>query len=287
MNGFKDVPMYLLSGKEIPEGLRELPQPPKQLYVQGALPKDGVYLTVVGSRKYSSYGKEACEIIIEGLKDYPFVIVSGLALGMDSIAHKKAIKVGLKTIAIPGSGLDPKVIAPRTNYILAKEILENGGVLMSEYTPTTQPAKHTFPRRNRIMAGLSQAVLIIEATKKSGTLITARMALDYNKTIFAVPGPITSRGSEGTNWLIKEGATPVSSADDILEVLGFEHTRAESNSLDLSKEEEKFLELISEFKDKTTLLKKGNWNITQFNVIATSLELKGIIKEEGEHFTRY
>jgi len=282
MNSFKEIPVRILKGKDLPEGLRELPDPPSSLYVQGELPKEGIYLTVVGSRKHTSYGKYACETIIDGLKDFPFVIVSGLALGIDVIAHKKALDVGLPTIAIPGSGLDPSVIAPRTNYLIAEKILKQGGALVSEYEPMTKAAPYTFPRRNRIMAGLSSGVLIVEATKKSGTLITARLALDYNKTIFSIPGPITSPQSDGPNWLIKEGATPVTGAEDILETFGFETSTRKMSHANLSQEEEFLLGLLLEFQDKTTILKKSGWNVAQLNIITMSLELKGLIKDDGE-----
>ncbi|MAZ40831.1 DNA-protecting protein DprA [bacterium] len=285
MNPFGDVPLRTLKGDDIPETLREIPDPPKKLYVQGDLPKDSIYLTVVGARKYSAYGKGACEDIIEGLKNYPFTIVSGLALGIDGIAHKKALEVGLPTIAVPGSGLDPSVIAPRTNYFLAQDIVKSGGALLSEFEPTMPAAPRTFPKRNRIMAGLSQGILIIEATKKSGTLITARLGLDYNKNIFAVPGAITSPTSEGPNWLIKEGATPVTDARDILEVFGFDTQDEPKNKEPLQGKEKELFEHIQKFPNKTDLLEKTGWSITDINIVGTSLELKGLVKDNGETFS--
>ena len=287
MNPFKEVPIQLLEGDQIPESLQHIPEPPKKLYVQGVLPKEKNYLTIVGSRKYSSYGKTACESILEGLQDYPFSIVSGLALGIDAIAHRKALEVGLTTLAVPGSGLDPSVIAPRTNYILARNILEKGGALLSEYEPQTPAAPYTFPRRNRIMAGLSDAVIIVEATKKSGTLITARLALDYNKTVFAIPGPITSPGSAGPNWLIKEGATPVTCSEDILEAFNIEKEIPQKETANLSKDELKLITLIRKHPDKTIILKESGWSISHLNITTTALELKGLIKDNGEKISSY
>ena len=160
--------------EEYPELLKEITDPPKQLRYEGELPRAGnKLLAVVGSRKYSTYGREVCESLISGLSDLPITIVSGLALGIDSIAHRAALRVGLQTIAIPGSGLDRKVLHPHSHVGLAEEILENGGGLMSEYDDTMPAGVWAFPRRNRIMAGMCHATIIIEAEKRSGTPITS------------------------------------------------------------------------------------------------------------------
>jgi DNA processing protein len=192
--------------EDFPSALHEIPQPPTELYLRGTLPDPTqfYYLAVVGSRKYTQYGREATERIIAGLKGYPICIVSGLAMGIDGIAHRSALDAGLPTVAVPGSGLDPSVIYPRVHANLAREILENNGALLSEYEPTLRAAPWTFPQRNRIMAGLCQGVLIVEAEEQSGTLITARLALDYNRNVFTVPGSIFSATSKGTNKLIKQ-----------------------------------------------------------------------------------
>src|SRR3989344_2572613 len=156
---------------DFPELLKEIPDAPKQLRYEGELPKESnKLLTIVGSRKYSSYGREICESIIFGLSGSPVTIISGLALGIDSIAHRAALRAGLQTIAIPGSGLDRKVLHPHSHVNLAEEIIENGGGLISEYDDTMPSGAWAFPRRNRIMAGMCHATLIIEAEKKSGTL---------------------------------------------------------------------------------------------------------------------
>src|SRR3989344_5631738 len=179
-----------LAPEDFPLALLEIPQPPETLYVRGTLPDPTqfYYLAVVGSRKFTNYGREAVERIIGGLAGYPICIVSGLAMGIDAIAHRVALDAGLPTVAIPGSGLDSSVIYPRSNLALAREIIENGGALLSEFAPDLRAAPWTFPQRNRIMAGISQSTLVIEAEEKSGTLITARLAFDYNRNVFAVPG---------------------------------------------------------------------------------------------------
>ena len=208
---------------DYPEELKQIPDVPESLYIVGTpLTKDALYLAVVGSRSYTTYGKDVCEKLIAGLAGSGIVIVSGLALGTDTNAHRAAMRAGLKTVAFPGSGLGEKVLYPSTNLSLAKEILANGGTLISELPATTRAADWTFPRRNRLMAGLCKATLVIEAADKSGTLITARLALDYNREVLAVPGPITSDTSFGPNRLIRQGATTITCSEDILEVFGLQ-----------------------------------------------------------------
>ena len=274
-----------LKSEEFPPQLLEIPQPPKSLYIRGRLPsKDAVYLAVVGSRNYTSYGKDICEKLIKGLKGFPIVIVSGLALGIDSIAHKTAIGVGLTTMAFPGSGLDNKVLYPRTNISLAGEIIKNNGCLISEFEPNFISTLYSFPQRNRLMAGISKAVLIIEAEEKSGTLITARLALDYNRDVLAVPGSAFSSNSNGTNWLIKQGATPVTSSDEILEALGFKIEKPELSDeekyADCSTEEIMVINLLREPQERDDLISKMKMNIAEANALLSIMELKELIKEE-------
>jgi DNA processing protein len=219
----KKFEIKILKNKNIPELLQEIPNPPKKLYIQGKLPSPNLkLLCVVGSRKCTPYGQEVCKKLVSGLRDHDIVIVSGLALGIDGIAHKTALEVGLKTIAIPGSGLDESFLYPRSHKQLAKQILESGGALISEFEPQFQATQYSFPKRNRIMAGISHAVLVIEAEIKSGTLITSKFATEYNRDVFAVPGSIFSKNSDGPHMLIRLGATPIRTSEDILEALGFE-----------------------------------------------------------------
>ena len=208
-----------------PKQLLEIPQIPEQLYIIGELPNEQeklIYLCVVGSRKHTSYGKEICEKIIAGLAGYPIVIVSGFAMGIDTIAHKKAMDIGLRTVVFPGSGLSDSAMYPKTNIILMNEIIKKGGCLISEFEPNFKATQWSFPMRNRLMAGISKAVLVIEAEERSGTLITARLTTEYNRDLLTVPGSVFSPNSKGTNKLIRQGATPVTCAEDVLEALGFE-----------------------------------------------------------------
>ncbi len=283
-------PIRKLEPEDFPPALLEIPQPPKELYLEGAWPdEDYIFLTVVGSRKFSTYGKEACEKIISSLHGEKVAIVSGLALGMDTIAHKAALDAGLKTIAVPGSGLDRKVIYPHSNIGLADEIVRSGGALLSELPPLKPAALYTFPARNRIMAGISRAILVIEAQEKSGTLITARLAIEYNRDLLAVPGSIFSLNSAGTNRLIRQGATPITSGDDLLEALLIPRIKNEK-TIDtnlLSDNENKILELLTvEALTKDELVRESVIKVSEINIILSMMEIKGLIKELGGKIQR-
>lgn len=281
--------MYELPKDKYPKALNEIPHPPKKLYVVGDVPDDSYFfLTIVGSRKYTAYGKSVCEEIINGLKGYPIVIVSGLAMGIDTLAHECAMKAGLKTIAFPGSGLSKEVLYPRSNMNLAKRIVENGGCVISEFEPDVKAARWTFPQRNRLMAGISQAVLIIEAEEKSGTLITSKLAIDYNKEVMTVPGNIFSETSKGPHMLLRLGATPVTSYKDILTSFGLEEKDpAETiDTSDLSEYEIKVLQILRSPKTKDDLLGELGLPIQEANTLLSILEIKGLIKEELGEFRR-
>jgi len=264
--------------------LLEIPKSPEHLYLRGTIPQEGtVLIAVVGSRKYSPYGKEACEHLIRGLAGYPVAIVSGLALGLDSIAHRAALDAKIPTIAIPGSGLSDAAIYPRSHAYLAKEIVEQGGALLSEYEPDFKATLWSFPKRNRLIAGLARLVLIVEAEMRSGALITARLALDFGKDVAVVPGSIFSDGSKGTHYLLRHGAAPVTGPDDILELLGFEYeTRNPDVALEgASSEELLILETLSEPKSREELSEALSIPISALGVALSMLEIKGAIIEEG------
>jgi len=274
-----------LTLEEFPKLLLEINDPPTQLRLEGSLPIEGnKLLAVVGSRKYSSYGREMCESLISSLAGLPITIVSGLALGIDSIAHRTALRVGLQTIAIPGSGLSRKVISPRSHANLADEIVENGGGLLSEYDDEmVYPGPWIFPQRNRIMAGMCHATLIIEAEKKSGTLITSRLATEYNREVGAVPGKIDSPTSEGPHMLIRLGASLVRDRNDILELLGLNRLDEPPTLLDindLSNEEKVFIKLLENPQSRDELIEKSKIKTSLASATLSLLEIKGLIKEE-------
>ncbi len=279
-----DFELNILEKNSIPKELLEIPQPPSKLYIAGELPsKDTVYLAVVGSRKCTTYGRDTVRKLIGGLKGYPIAIVSGLAIGIDSLSHEAALETGLTCVAFPGSGISENVFFPPSSLGLAKRILEKGGCIISEFAPDMKSTNYMFPMRNRLVAGLSRAALIIEAEEKSGTLITARMALDYNKDVLAVPGNINSPNSVGVNKLLKNGATPITCADDILEALGFKidnETKQASLFDDASTEEKKVLELLREPQERDELIRKMKMPTGVANAMLSVMEIKGLIKEE-------
>lgn len=263
--------------------LSQLPQPPTTLTMRGNLEniKNKKLIAIVGSRKCTSYGKTMCRSLIEGLRGYPVVIVSGLALGIDSVAHISALDAGLTTISFPGSGLDWRVIYPAQHKGLAENILNAGGILLSEYKPDQRAALWTFPRRNRLMAGIADITIVIEAEEKSGTLITARLATEYNKTVGALPGPVTSPSSHGTNWLLKLGAVPITESSDILRELGLNpdiRTNLSEMAL-LNSEEERVLALLSEPKSRDQIIDQLGLNAKDATIVFSTLEIKGVIRE--------
>ncbi len=273
-----------LKKEEFPELLKEIPGTPKRLRYEGELPLPGnKLLAVVGSRKYSSYGREVCETLISGLADSPVTIVSGLALGIDSIAHRAALRAGLQTIAIPGSGLDRSVIHPRSHAGLADEIVENGGGLLSEYDDLMPSGTWAFPQRNRIMAGMCHATLVIEAEKRSGTLITSRLATEYNRDVGAVPGPVTSPTSDGPHMLIRLGAALIRDHNDLLELLGLKRNDENPTLMDiedLSDEEKVFIKILENPCSRDELIRLSKINTGSASAILSLLEIKGLIVEE-------
>ena len=275
-------------GEAFPQ-LLETPEPPEQLYIKGVLPPtDALYLAVVGSRKYTSYGKQAAEKIIRELAGTGIIIVSGLALGIDAIAHRAALDAGLITIAFPGSGLDDSILYPAANFNLAKKIVESGGALISEFEPDFKATPYSFPQRNRLMAGISRGVLVVEAEEKSGTLITARLATEYNKDVFVVPGSIFSPQSRGIHQLLKLGATPVSSGTDILEHWGIAKEIKNENSKvkileNCSEKEKKVIELLNEPTTKDELVRALALPTHEAYALISAMEIKGfVVESRGE-----
>lgn len=271
-----------LPKKDFPPLLNEINDPPKSLRIVGEIPQTEKYLAVVGSRKYSEYGKAVCEKLIEGLKGYPITIVSGLALGMDSIAHRAALKAGLPTIAIPGSGLNEKVIYPSSHLNLAKEIVESGGCLISEFPDDHKPFPFNFPQRNRIVAGMCHATLIIEAELKSGTLITSKYAIEYNRDVFTVPNSIFSKTSEGPHMLLRLGATPITQSNDIVTALGLkihENLFESRDYKNCSSDEHEVINLLSEPISRDQIIQRLGKPVYVTQTILATMEIKGIIEE--------
>lgn len=208
--------------KDYPEKLKKIYDPPLSIYIKGKKEiLNESSIGIIGCREASIYGKKATMYFSNNLAQNNIVIVSGLAKGIDSIAHKGAIETNGKTIAVVGTGLD--ITYPKENYILEKEIVKQGGAIVSEFPLGTKPEKDNFPCRNRIISGLSDAIIVIEAKKKSGTLITVDFALEQGKEVFVVPGNINSMNSVGTNELIKQGANLITNYKEILATLKYDN----------------------------------------------------------------
>ncbi|MDB5265796.1 MAG: hypothetical protein JWM39_509 [Parcubacteria group bacterium] len=274
-----------IESDSLPPQLLEIPQPPKKLWLRGTLPSpETKLLAVVGSRALTRYGRESCEYLIAGLSGYNISIVSGLALGADACAHRAALANGLHTVAIPGSGLGDHVLYPRSNRDLAQKILDAGGALLSEHPPDHAARQYDFPSRNRIMVGISQAVLMIEAGEKSGTLITARLAADYNRDLLCVPHPIKGVHSAGSHQFLRLGAMLVSEPAHILEALGIAIPETPEDiaqhALPLLSETERILyELLAEPCSRDDLIRRANMRTHEVLSALSALELQGFITE--------
>jgi DNA processing protein len=295
--GFCNMPINKLQKTEYPFLLRQISRLPETMDIIGSLPSDeNKFLCVIGSRKFSTYGMEACRKIVLGLRGYPIVIVSGLAIGVDSISHEAAIDASLKTISFPGSGLAPSVLYPPSKRPLAKRIVESGGALISSFPYEMESTPWTFPVRNRLMAGISHATLIIEAAKGSGTLITADYAAEFARDILTVPGSIFVEQSYGPHMLIRRGATPVTCAEDVLQALGFKVDRKDGMDealpnfaeMSLSEDQMKIIDnLKREPLSSSKLIEKTSFTSSKLNTIMSELELREIVKEnEGQYFLK-
>ena len=299
--------VLILDDGSYPALLREIDDPPPVLYVKGDwqacfdLPAVGI----VGSRMCSTYGENASEMLARDLASRGICVVSGLARGIDSAAHRGAIRGKGKTVAVMGTGID--AVYPKENTGLVREILESGGAVVSQFPLGTPPLKDNFPYRNRIISGLSLGVLIIEASERSGSLITARLAMEQNREVMAVPGNITSGNSFGTNYLIKSGAKLVQQWQDVVaelpsEILAailppkIEEEKAENATrqpelipADMTENERKIWELLTP--DDSThidvLLETSGLSFGDLNAVLVGLDIRDLIRVlPGKHYAR-
>jgi len=266
-----------------PKKLKRLADSPRQLFMDGdcgLLNSPTPVLAVVGSRKTSAYGQVVTKQLVKEIAARGVIIVSGLAFGVDSLAHKATLEVGAKTIAVLPGGLDN--IYPRNHIGLARQIVEKGGLLISEFPPKTDIFKHNFIARNRIIAGLADGILITEAAIKSGSLHTANFGLEIGLDIFAVPGPITNINSAGCNNLIKSGARPVTEASDVLEALGLHETAEKAEVVASSANEHIILSLIKQgVSDCEQLQIESKLEVIDFQQTISMLEISGKIVNVG------
>ncbi len=278
-----------------PKRLLDMNFPPIVLYYMGDIPESELNISIIGSRRCTEYGKFVAHKFSKELAKENIVVISGMAEGADTVAHIGCLEAGGKTVAVLGSGLD--ICYPKSNQKLMKRIIENGCVI-SEYPPGVQPHAGNFPMRNRIISALSDGLIVVEAAYKSGTMITVDYALEHGRTVFTVPGNITSKNSEGTNLLLRQGAIPLTDIRDILEEFGVKQEKS-SNIQD-----EGFLN--SKFKNNFTpeeisIIKHINYepksideiaylcgeNIQKVLYLLTVLELKSVIKKiNGQKYIR-
>ena len=269
--------------EDYPVRLREITQPPPVLYLWGQLaPQDKWSTAVVGTRQPTAYGQAVARDLAAALAANGITVVSGLARGIDTVAHRAALEAGGRTLAVLGSGLDQ--IYPPEHEKLGQEIVKNGAIL-TEYPLGTRPEPGNFPPRNRIISGLALAVVIVEAGEGSGALITADFAADQGREVFAVPGPIFNRASKGTNRLIKAGARPLTAPEDVLEVLNMDViARYETASEELPEDdtERRVLEaLSSDPLHVDDLRARVGLPVSEINASLTMLELKGRARQVG------
>ena len=281
------------ASKLYPENLLKLSDPPIGLFVKGnqSLLLEKQTIAVVGARKITIYGRQVTENLVSELCSAGFIIVSGMALGVDGVGHKTAIENQGLTIAVLGCGVDCPY--PRENEKLYKEILDHNSLIISEYPLGMLANKGTFPARNRIIAGLSSSVLITEAAEDSGSLITADYAIKQGKTVFAVPGNVTSQMSKGSLKLLKQGATMVSSTQDILDTLNIKSHNAslarprlaKLNGLKLSKSEQKILEVLkNEERTIDEISKLTDIQMSRLSTTLSEMELEGLVRNLGGKF---
>lgn len=278
-----NVKKLTLTSAEYPEPLRHISSPPKQLFVLGDLQSllEAPRVAVVGSRKVTPYGRAVTEMLAGELAAKGIVIISGLALGVDAVAHRAALDAGGKTLAVLPTSLDN--IYPSVHRDLARKIVASGGVLVSEYDTGMPGLKKNFIERNRLVSGLSDAVLITEAAQKSGTLHTANFALEQGRTVLTVPGNITSAGSEGTNNLIKSGALPVTETADIFEALHLTPKDLQRQlPLGTNAAEQAILDhMQAGISDATALMHAAGMDAAEFSRTLSMLEISGRVVPLG------
>ena len=275
-----------LADPTYPRLLKEINDPPRVLFYRGRLPDENrPALAVVGTRRMTPYGAQVCAELVEDLARRGLTIVSGLALGLDGAAHRAALKANGQTIAVLGSSVDRNHIYPPAHQRLAEEIIASHGGVLSEYPPGFEPTTYSFPARNRVIAGLTLGTLIIEAPERSGALITAKCALDYNREVFAVPQPINSLAGEGANNLIKLGARPVTKAEDVIETLnlkGLDQMVSTGQIPTLTENEKIVFDALTrqpEYIDAIT--KKTGLASAMVNSALATLEIKDLAKNFG------
>lgn len=275
----ENIKVIDIKSAEYPARLREIPGPPKALYCMGDTGlMNEKSVGVVGSRKNTVYGKNVAVMIGRCLAESGIAVTSGLAMGIDAYSHEGALDAGGKVIGVLGSGFDH--MGPARNRGLMKRGLDNGGLVISEYPPDMPARRDTFPERNRIISGLSEAVVVVEAALDSGSLITAKHAAEQGRPVYAVPGNINSHSSMGTNLLIRDGAAPLVIIDDLIRDIGAEPAIRNGIAKDLDSDEEKIFEVVRMMSGATVeeIVSNSGLSPQLVNSVVTIMEIKGILE---------
>ncbi len=284
--GQEEINVIGLHDERYPALLKEIYNPPQLLYTKGIMEDgDDLAVAVVGTRMVSAYGRQVAEQMAVGLARESLTVVSGLALGTDTLAHAACIKAGGRTVAVLGTGVNNNSLYPSSNRYLAQKIISAQGAVISEFPLDTPPWRSNFPQRNRIIAGLALGTLVVEAGERSGALITARYALEQNREVFAVPGSIYSPTSKGTNRLIRQGAMAVLEIMDILETLDVKTTcqHIDNKKLIPATEEEALLlkHLARDPRHIDDLIRLTKLTPSAINATLTMMEMKGLVRNLG------
>jgi DNA processing protein len=279
----KELKKIFIEDKNYPFLLRKIKNPPKILYIKGEIFPEELCFAIVGSRRFSTYGKQVALDFAGDLAESSLVIVSGLAPGIDTFVHTSVIERKKRTIAVLGTGLDKESFYPQSNLRLAEKIIENKGAIISEYPPGTRGTHFTFPQRNRIISGLSLGTLVIEAKEKSGALITAKYAISQERKVFAIPGPIYSSTSKGCHYLIKNGARLVENYQEILQELNLSGKKNNKEKITGENEEENIIlkNLLEGSLYIDEIIKKTKLQTSVVNKTLTVLEIKNKVRNLG------
>ena len=277
MSTIKDIETIDITSHEYPDLLREIPDPPQQLYCAGDISLlHEMSVSVVGSRKYTLYGKTVAEMVGRRLGECGIPVVSGLAYGIDAFAHEGALDAGVRVIGVLASGINR--MAPKRNYALMMRGLEKGGLVLSEYEPDEPAEKYKYPRRNRIISGLSKCPAVIEANINSGSLITAQHAMEQGRPVYAVPGNINSQFSIGCNLLIRDGAFPLVVIDDLIRHIGIDPGKTSDPVRQLGADERRVYDAAVRYNGAPLdrLAEDTGMSAGSLNALVTVMEIKGI-----------
>ena len=277
MSTIKDIERIDITSHEYPDLLRDIPDPPKQLYCAGDISLlQEMSVAVVGSRKYTLYGKTVAEMVGRRLGECGIPVVSGLAYGIDAFAHEGALDAGGRVIGVLASGINR--MAPKRNYALMMRGLEKGGLVLSEYEPDEPTEKYKYPRRNRIISGLSKCTAVIEANVNSGSLITAQHAMEQGRPVYAVPGNINSQFSIGCNLLIRDGAFPLVVIDDLIRHIGIDPGKTSDPVRQLGADERRVYDAAARYNGAPLdrLAEDTGMSAGSLNALVTVMEIKGI-----------